>query len=444
MSSETQYPPQEPEAPARRSKLTTAQIADALLETEHFALDAGGRLYAYRNGAYQSDGERHLRSRMKRHLKSIGRSDEWSNYRTAEVRGYIEADAPALWERPPLGTLNLANGLLDIETRSIRPHDTSFLTQVQLPVSYDPEATCPFWDTFVSQILSPDCAHFPFELACWLMLPNRNIQKCALLLGEGANGKSTLMAAIVAFLGKRNCIAIPLQKIENDRFSTARLVGKLANICPDIPSSHLQTTDVFKKITGDDTMIDAEHKHIDGFSFDCFARLVFSANQPPTSSDSSDAFFRRWIVVPFEKRFSAEGTATPRDALDPLLQDPAELSGVLNRALDCLPAVHLSTTLTETTSMNHANTEFRRTTDPFGVWLDQNTVDDPAAFVVIGPLMTAYNAHAARANRILLNPTSFGIAIDRVRPGTERAQRRINGKREKVLLGIKLKETIPA
>jgi len=53
--------------------------------------------------------------------------------------------------------------------------------------------------------------------------------------------------------------------LEADRFSAARLYGKLANICPDLPSDRLSSSAIFKAITGCDR-ITAEFK-CDSFEF---------------------------------------------------------------------------------------------------------------------------------------------------------------------------------
>jgi len=74
--------------------------------------------------------------------------------------------------------------------------------------------------------------------------------------------------------------------------SAARLVGRLANICPDLPATDLVSTSVFKAITGGDPLV-AEYKFRDSFEFIPYTRLVFSANHPPKSQDASPAFFRR-------------------------------------------------------------------------------------------------------------------------------------------------------
>src|SRR4029434_3780586 len=98
---------------------------------------------------------------------------------------------------------------------------------------------------------------------------------------------------------KTNSSALSLHKLESDRFAVARLYGKLANICPDLPSEHLAGTSIFKAITGGD-VITGEYKFKDSFDFVPIARLVFSANNPPRSQESSQGFFERWFVIPFD------------------------------------------------------------------------------------------------------------------------------------------------
>ena len=66
-----------------------------------------------------------------------------------------------------------------------------------------------------------------------------------------------------------------LQRLESDRFSAARLYGKLANICPDLPGERLASSAMFKSITGCDR-ITAEIKYRDSFRVHtfCAARVL--------------------------------------------------------------------------------------------------------------------------------------------------------------------------
>ncbi len=417
---------------------TTRRLADAILEEDRFAVDGGGGLFVYRDGAYRPHGESVIRRRLKTLLHEWELDHKWSTHKQEEVVEYIRVDAPQLWAKPPLDLLNCANGLLALGTAELRPHSPDFLSPLQLPVAYDGGATCPAWERFVEEIFPEDCQSLPWELVAWLMAPFTSIQKAVLLLGEGANGKSTFLAALTAFLGRPNCAAVSLHKLEADRFAAARLVGKLANICPDLPSAHLTGTSTFKAIVGGDRLL-AERKYADSFEFEPYARLIFSANSPPQSSDASHAFFRRWLCVLFPRNFEPGQGARDRAELDAELAAGGELSGVLNMALAYLPKVRAQG-ITEAASMLEASSEFRAVTDPLAVWLDRETVADPHAVTPKQDLLRSFNAFCDRTGRPPMMDRAFGKALKRVRPDLQDTQRMVGGTKTWVWLAIGLRD----
>jgi P4 family phage/plasmid primase-like protien len=407
--------------------ISVSQIADAITGRHRFAKDAGGKLYVFRSGCYQTDGAAFVGQQVKRLLERMKLSSKWTSHKSDEVVKYISVDAPELWEKPPRDRVNVLNGLLDVTARRLSPHSPDFLSSVQLPVKYDPAARCPAWDKFISQVFPDDSEAIAWELPAWLMTPDTSIQKAALLMGGGSNGKSTYLRAVVAFIGKHNCSSVSLQRLENDRFSVARLIGRLANICPDLPETELAGTSVFKAITGGD-MLMAEYKFRDSFEFIPYARLVFSSNSPPRSPDASAAFFRRWLVVPFERRAYMDGDPDklPSNELDAMLADPAELSGVLNKALEAITEIRRRG-LSEGESCRRAAEEFRQVTDPLAVWLDRNTILRSDAFTPMDQLHREYCRNREAAGRATITKTALGIAMKKLRPTVEGCQKTVNG-----------------
>jgi P4 family phage/plasmid primase-like protien len=402
-----------------------ANLITELAYHNHFARDEGEKFYVYDRGAYRPKGE----ERVRRLTKLVVPHENWSSRLASETVEYLRVDSPYLWKCPRMDVLNLENGLLDIKTRELMPHSPDHLSTVQLPVRYEPSATCPAWEMQVASTFPEDAVHagVAWEIVAWLMLPHASIQKALLLLGPGGTGKSTFLAALFNILGaQRNVSALSLQKIESDRFAPARLVGKLANICADLPSTHLETSSIFKSITGGDPIV-AEYKFKDSFDFAPFARLIFSANQPPQSRDATEAFFQRWYVLPFTNVFRGTPKEINRPQLDATLVAPEELSGVLNKALAALPRV-LNRGLTITESMRRAHEEFWKTTDPLSIWLTQNTVDDANDRVAMSTLINSYNAVARQDGRAPANSTAFGLALKRLRPHVRDGQRTVNGK----------------
>lgn len=322
-----------------RSKTNVDDLARAIVAENYFARDAGGRLYAFRDGVYRPIGERLIRQRVKELMSEWGLAEKWSAHLANEVCEYLRVDCPELWPAPPPDTIDVLNGLLEVRTRTLRPHSPEFYSTIQLPVLFDPAARCPGWDNFIAEVFPDDSEAIAWEILAWLMTPENSIQKAVLLLGEGANGKSTYLRACVAFIGKANTTALSLYKLEQDKFAGERLMGKPANICPDLPTAHLSSTSMFKALTGGD-VLSAEYKFRDSFEYVPFCKLVFSANKPPQSDDATHGFFRRWQVVPFVRSFEegAPGTRS-RDGMDAPLAQPSELSGVLNKVLLALAKI---------------------------------------------------------------------------------------------------------
>jgi putative DNA primase/helicase len=409
-----------------------------ILEHNQFAVDPGGKIYVYRDGAYKTNGEAFIKLAALDYMRMEGAEGQWRSALGSEAREYIRLSSRQLMPQPPADTVNVKNGLLHLPTKTLCPHTPDHLSVVQIPVIFDPTATCDAWQMFAEQVFPADSVQIAFELPALLMTPYTSLQLALLLLGAGGNGKSPYLNALSAFIGKANISNMSLHRLESDRFSAANLQGKLANICPDLPSEHLAGTSVFKAIVGGDP-ISAEHKFRDGFDFTPFAKLVFSANHPPRSNDNSEGIFRRWAVVPFTRTFSPDAAGyVPKDRLDAMLADPGELSGALNRAVDLWRGV-TGHGLTRSPSMVEAWEQLRSATDPLAVWLDRATVQGSSLFVPQGDLIAAYGAECDRAGRPQMAKQAFRRALKRYRAAADEAQRTIGGHRQWCYTGIGLR-----
>ena len=410
------------------------ELADEILSTDHFAKDAGDLLYIFEGGCYRPHGEARIARQVKRLLELNGDTARWSSHRAREVAEYLRVDAPDLWERPPSHVLNLANGLLDVTTGTLSPHSPGHLSGVQLPVTFDPSAACPLWESFTERVLPTDCQTLPFEVIASAMCGEIGDQTAVLFVGSGENGKSTLLEASIAFLGRDNVSTLALQRLEADKFAVVRLLGKLANVCADLPSDALAGTSTFKALTGGD-LLPAERKFQGSFEFRPFARLIFSTNHYPRSKDASPAFFRRWLVIPFD------AVLDPREKIEHFaaqLASPGELSGVLNRALAVLPGMTQRKGFTRSESTQAALMEFREMTDPLATWLDRFTVLKSDGMVSKKDLGILYNAAAKEADRPLMTPKAFLAAVRQLRPTLKDGQTGPRGNVKEVFKGLDL------
>lgn len=420
-------------------KISTDVIANALTLEYYFAKGEGGKLYVYKDGRYCDCGREFVKTKVKELLCEWNKSDKWSSYRVREVEEYIAADCPKLLSRPPEGKVNVRNGIIDVRSRVLEPHTPDFLSPIQLPIIYDPDAKPEALEAFFREVFPADCCDtLPWQILGLLMVPYTGLQKAILLLGDRAAGKSTFLEVVKAFLVRENCSACSLQSLEENRFAAANLVGKLANICADLPNRHLEDTSVFKSITGED-VIQAERKMQPSFSFKPFARLIFSANRVPRSSDTTQAFLDRWIVVPFERSF--RDNPKPRGELVARLTTPQELSGALNKALEFLPGV-LAHGIPETESLRKGGKIFREEVDSVASWIYENCVFGSSLYVPKDDLLQRLNEARRDQDMPEISAKALTQRIKQAFPQLTQTKRPVGSARVPVWLGIGLKSDL--
>lgn len=380
-----------------RPRFLAPRLAQSLRAERRIAR-GGETLFMYHRGVYRAGGEAWARGRI---VEDLG--DDWTRSRADEVIAHLRDASPDLIERPPIDVINCRNGLLDLKTGKLGPHDPDLLSPVQIGTAYVPQASCGLFDRFLGQVLPEDARAVVHELAGYLAVPDNSLQRAVMAVGSGANGKSTLTAALTAFLGEDNVATVPLHKLDEDRFAVASLYGRLACIFPDLDARALRSSSMFKAITGGDR-VEAERKFRSAFTFTPYARLVFSANAVPPTSDSSEGFFRRWLVLPFEQRFDP----AHRDPhLAAKLSTERELSGLLNHALPALAALRARGDFSASQSTARAADEFRISADSVSGFIDECCTSDPAAQIPQPRLAASYRDWCTTNGRGALGTQRF-------------------------------------
>ena len=413
-------------------------LANLILSQDFFARTATGEIFHYQNGVYAPGGEFFIRQRVKRLLLEHWKADRWNRRLAQEVAEFILLDTPELDPSPSCSVINLENGLLDIWTGELVPHTPQHLSTIRIPIRFNGEATCPHVEEFITEVFPEDSIELAWEVLGDLLTPDRSIQKAICMVGEGGNGKGVFAQLAARFVGPNNVSHFSLQRLEKDRFAVAGLYQKLANICADLPSERLQDSSLFKAVTGCDR-ITAEFKYRNPFEFTPFARLIFSANHLPTSKDASAAYFDRWLVIPFEKRFRGTAQEISRRKLDAKLSSRQELSGVLNRVLPALRRIRIKDRFTETKSVRKQWKELQWATDPLNLWLESETISSQYALVSQDEFHAAFARDCLNANRPIMTKQMFGRCLRRLRPELQEVQRSAQGTKRWMYLGIEMR-----
>lgn len=298
--------------------------ADQIMTNYDFiTIDDTEELYIYQEGVYIPTGSKIVKENCERII------DDCKRYHTEEVIAAIKRRTYT--ERKNFDTnlnmINLKNCWVDIQTGKTIKHSPKILSKIQIPIFYDPEKIPINFIKFLKQCLPKQTDLFTiWEQFASCLLKTSRFGKAFMYVGMGSNGKSVFLHAVERCLGPDIVSHASIHGIENNRFIPADLDGKLANIYNDISNEELNTTGTFKNLVTGDPII-AEKKNKQPFSLKNFAKMFFSANQIPIVYDESDGFFRRFMIIEWNKRFVDRGADT---LLLEKITTEDEKSGILN------------------------------------------------------------------------------------------------------------------
>ena len=259
--------------------------------------------------------------------------------------------------------VNCRNGLVDVMTGELIPHDPSVLTLFQVPFDFDPEATCPLYEEWLEDRL-PGQSEQLEDIASQMLDRTRTPQRFLFLFGPKRSGKSTYQRIMSWMVGPHNCSAVTLHQLSDDRFASANLYGKVLNVAADLSSQDVRDLANLKMLTGED-MVQGNRKYGAQFSFTSQALLCFSANDIPAVNDPSGAYHERATPFHFANSFAGKEDRT----LEPKLL--AEMPGILNRYIKALRTHHDRGTYLGTDSQTREH--FARSSNRVKEFLDEMT-----------------------------------------------------------------------
>jgi putative DNA primase/helicase len=98
--------------------------------------------------------------------------------------------------------LNCPNGTVDLRTGELRPHDPADLLTKSSGAAYDPAADGPTWAKFLETVQPEEKMREYLQRLFGHALEGRVTEHILPIChGDGANGKGTLIAAVLAALG---------------------------------------------------------------------------------------------------------------------------------------------------------------------------------------------------------------------------------------------------
>lgn len=312
-------------------------VREVRTELGPFRRDATGNLRAYAHPELAEDGDPvgiyvPAEDEIRRYL-ARNYADEWSINHVSHVVKLLQDESYPTFDEvtsPLIPMLNCVLDYTDPHNPQAHHHASHWAFTSQVPHAWDPTATAPHFDNWIREALPEDAVPLLYELIGYTLLPFQFLRKAVLLTGPSGTGKSTVLYVLEQLLGRGSVSTVPLQKLADDNFAAAALYGKLANIGGDLDSTTVQTTGLFKSLTGDDTVW-ANVKYGKPIQFRSGATQWYAANEPPGSRDHTDAWRERWVILPFDNK-----PPVPDFGLKARLTSQEELRGILRHAVEGL------------------------------------------------------------------------------------------------------------
>lgn len=363
-------------------------IAQRIQQTQPFIYTAS-KLWRYVNGVYLPDGEEVAR---KYFVEKLG--DRWQSRYAEEAVIWLKSkfSTPLELTNQHNGLINCQNGMLNTATNELVDHASEYLSLAQIPVVYNPTANTDQIDSFFDELLPHDSIDLFWEFVGSVFVTDHYWPKYfMLLIGKPHTGKSKILNLLIAFYGHSNVVSLSFQTLAENRFASANLFGKLANIFDDLNESEAQDTGRLKNLTGD-SPTNGERKFGDTFSFLNRARLIFSANHMPPVKNADDALFDRALIISCANQFI--GTRADKSIVDKM-STSQNLSAMLLRATQGLQRLAQRNTLELSKSALAMQDEYRYAADTVHGFIQAQTIlsENPIKNKLTRDAMYSYYKH---------------------------------------------------
>ena len=229
------------------------------------------------------------------------------------------------------------NGILNLETRKLLPHNPGFFTTTCLPIEFDPKAPEPArWLQFLEElwpgVTVPAEELTLQEIFGYLVTPDTRQQKIFLIFGPKRAGKGTISFVLEELIGKESVVYPTLSSMSGEFGRWPLIDKKLAIIADARLGSKTDTQQVAEQLLsisgGDPQTINRKNQPF--WNGRLGVRFLITTNELPAIRDASGTIASRFVALKLERSFFGS------EDVDLKAKLTLELAGILNWALDGL------------------------------------------------------------------------------------------------------------
>lgn len=298
-------------------------------------------IYIYNGQYWKSIEKEKAQSFLGKVARKAGLSECESRYYETQEKLLKQFMAETHFQRPEVDnntfSINLTNGTYEIrvDNMKLRKFQKSDFLTYQLSFKYDESASAPKFQKYLNKVLpDPNAQKVLAEYIGSIFIRNGNKklneEKVLVLLGPGSNGKSVMYHVVEALLGCDNVSSYSLKSLTNDTGYQRAMIGdKLLNYATEL-TGKIESS-FFKQLASGEP-VEARLPYGNPIIMKQYAKMMFNCNKLPLETEHTKAYFRRFLIIPFEVVIKPED----QDKSLHLNIIENELSGIFNWVLDGL------------------------------------------------------------------------------------------------------------
>jgi P4 family phage/plasmid primase-like protien len=302
-------------------------------------------------------------------------------------------------KEPKAKYIQFKDKVINIEDGQIYPIDTRFFFTNPIPWEIGTSDETPTMDKLFTEWVGEKHVQTLYEILAYCCLRKYPIQLLFCFVGSGRNGKTQYQMILTKFLGMRNICSTELDTLLTRTFESFKLYKKLACSMGETNFGILKNTSILKKLTGGD-VIGFEKKQADPFDGYNYAKILINSNNMPSSQDTSDGYYRRWLILDFPHEFP-EG----KDIVETIPEQ--EYSNLCRKVLNILPILLARGKFTGQGSIEERKQKYIEVSNPLPLFIREFCKIEPELSVRDTELYSAYSWYLSQNKRRIVSRKEF-------------------------------------
>jgi len=311
-------------------------------------------------------------------------------------RARMPKEAPKKW-------IQFKDKAFSIKSKKIYKVQPNYFFCNPIPWEMGETEDTPVMDKLFTEWVGEKHKQVLYEIVAYCCYTDYPIQVLFCLYGIGCNGKTAFLRLLACFLGQYNIGHTELDLLtghNRSRFEASKIFKKLVCQMGETNFGLIQHSSTLKQLTGGD-LLSFEMKNKDPFMGYNYAKLVIASNSLPVSADTSDGWYRRWIIVDFSNTFP-EG----KDILESIPKE--EYNNLAKKVTRILPELLERGCFCMQGDLRERKRHYTMASNPLPVFLERYTDRLIEGYTKYSTLYTAYAKYLKLIKRRIISIREFG------------------------------------